>query len=155
MSLDVRAKLDALGLKLPKAAPPAANYIPYVVSDKTLYISGQIPFLNGEKMHLGCIGRDIGQEQGIEAARACALNILGQVDAAVQGDWSKVKRCVKLGGFVNCVPEFGNHPAVINAASDLMVAVLGEAGKHARFAVGAPSLPFNAAVEIEAVFELN
>ena len=94
-------------------------------------------------------------EQGAEAARACALNILAQVNAATGRDWSKVVRCVKLGGFVNCTPDFTDHPKVINGASDLMVAVLGDAGKHARFAVGAPSLPLGVAVEIDAVFELQ
>lgn len=155
MSFDIHEKLKSLNLSLPKAAAPAANYVPFTISGKTLYVAGQIPFLNGEKMHVGCVGRDLTPEQATEAARACALNILGQVDAAVSGDWSKVKRCLKLGAFVNCVPEFTDQPAVVNGASDLMVAVLGDAGKHARFAVGAPSLPRGVAVEIDAIFELN
>ncbi|MFN3700843.1 MAG: RidA family protein [Alphaproteobacteria bacterium] len=152
--MDIHKQLSELGLSLPKAAAPAANYVPYVISGKHIYVAGQIPFLNGEKMHMGRLGDGLEIEDGRAAAQACALNILGQVDAAIGGDWSKIKRCVKLGAFVNCTPAFTDHPAVVNGASDLMVAVLGEAGKHARFAVGAPSLPLGVAVEIDALFEL-
>lgn len=150
--MTVTAKLKDLGLELPQVAAPAANYVPYVISGGHIYVAGQIPFLNGQKMHQGKVGDDLSWEQGVEAARACALNILAQVNAAVEGDWSRVARCVKLGGFVNCTPEFTDHPKIINGASDLMVAVMGEQGKHARFAVGASSLPFGVAVEIDAVF---
>lgn len=153
--MDIHKKLAEQGLELPKAAAPAANYVPYVVSGKHIFVAGQIPFLNGEKMHMGRLGENLGVDEGRKAAQACALNILGQVDAAINGDWSKIKRCVKLGAFVNCVPAFTDHPAVVNGASDLMVTVLGEAGKHGRFAVGAPSLPLGVAVEIDAIFELN
>lgn len=153
--MDIRSKLKDLGYDLPKVAPPAANYVPYVISGRHIFVAGQIPFLNGEKMHMGKLGHDFSIEQGQEAARACALNILAQVNAAVDGDWSRVKRCVKLGGFVSCTPEFIDMPAVINGASDLIVAVMGESGKHARFAVGAPNLPLGVAVEIDAVFEID
>ena len=154
--MDIRQKLKDLGHDLPEAAAPAANYVPYVIADDDfLFISGQIPFLNGQKMHIGKVGDNLTIEQGIEAAKACALNILGQANAAVKGDWSKVKRLVKLGGFVNCTPDFVDHPKVINGASDLIVGVLGEKGKHTRVAVGAPSLPLGVAVEIEALFELE
>ncbi len=154
--MDIRARLKTLGYDLPKVAPPAANYVPYIIADDDfLFISGQIPFLNGEKMHIGCVGKTLSVEQGVEAAKACALNILAQADAAVKGDWSKIKRCVKLGGFVNSGSDFTEHPAVINGASNLIGDVMGEAGKHARFAVGASSLPFGVAVEIEALFELG
>jgi len=153
--MDIRKKLQEMGYALPQAAAPAANYVPYVIADDDfLFIAGQIPFLNGEKMHMGRVGDTLSIEQGVEAAKACALNILAQADAAVKGDWSKVKRLVKLGAFVNCTPDFYDHPKVVNGASDLMVGVLGEAGKHARFAVGAPSLPLGVAVEIDAIFEL-
>lgn len=152
--MNIIENLKGLGYDLPNAAAPAANYVPYVISGKHVFISGQIPFLNGEKMHQGRVGDDLSVEQGVEAAKACALNILGQANAAVNGDWSKIKRLVKLGGFVNCTPDFTAHPQIINGASDLMVAVLGDAGKHARFAVGAPCLPLGVAVEIEAIFEL-
>jgi enamine deaminase RidA (YjgF/YER057c/UK114 family) len=106
-------------------------------------------------VHLGQIGGVLTLEQGIETARACALNILAQADAAVRGDWSKIKRCVKLGGFVSCTPDFTDHPKVINGASDLIVAVMGDSGKHVRFAVGAPSLPLGVPVEVEALFEIE
>lgn len=152
--MNIAEKLEKSGFELPNAAAPAANYVPYVISGKNIFISGQIPFLNGQPMHQGRVGDDLSVEDGVEAAKACALNILGQANAAVDGDWSKIKRLVKLGGFVNCTPDFTAHPQVINGASDLMVAVLGDAGKHARFAVGAPCLPLGVAVEIEAVFEL-
>ena len=153
--MNLKAKLKELGLELPAAAAPAANYVPYVLSGKTLYIAGQIPFLNGQQMHLGRVGEDLSREDGQKAAQACALNILAQVNEAVGGDWSKVKRCIKLGGFVNCTPDFSDMPFVVNGASDLIAAVMGEAGKHARFAVGAPSLPRGVAVEVDAIFELN
>ncbi|MFP4313090.1 MAG: RidA family protein [Alphaproteobacteria bacterium] len=153
--MDIHAKLKDLGYELPQAASPAANYVPYVISGKHIFVAGQIPFLNGQKMHMGKLGDNLQIEDGQEAARACALNILGQVNAAVTGDWSRVKKCVKLGAFVNCTPDFNDHPAVVNGASDLIVAVLGDAGKHARFAVGAPSLPLGVAVEIDAIFEIE
>lgn len=153
--MSIEKKLKELGYELPKAAAPAANYVPYVVSGNMLFVAGQIPFLNGEKMHLGRLGENLSIEQGAEAARACALNILAQANAAAGGDWSRIKRCVKLGAFVNCTPDFTDHPKVVNGASDLVVAAMGEAGKHARFAVGAPSLPLGVAVEIDAIFELK
>ena len=148
-------KLQELGLKLPKVAAPAANYVPYVVSGNMVYVSGQIPFLNGEKMHLGRVGDELSTEDGVAAAQACALNILAQVNDAVDGDWSRVKCCVKLGGFVNCTTDFTDQPLVINGASNLIADVMGDCGKHARFAVGAPSLPLGVSVEIDAIFEIG
>lgn len=153
--MDIHAKLQELSLALPNAAAPAANYVPYVISGNHVFISGQIPFLNGEPMHKGRLGEDLGIREGADAAKACALNILGQLNAAINGDWNRVKQCVKLGGFVNSTPDFTDQPAVINGASNLMVAVLGDIGRHARFAVSAPSLPLGVAVEIDAVFEIE
>lgn len=153
--MNIKEKLKDLGFELPRAAAPAANYVPYMISGNHIFVAGQIPFLNGEKMHMGKLGDGLQIADGVKAAQACALNILGQVNAAIGGDWSKVKQCVKLGAFVNCTPDFNDHPAVVNGASDLMVAVLGDAGKHARFAVGAPSLPLGVAVEIDAIFEIK
>ncbi len=152
---EIETRLQQLDLALPHAAPPAANYVPYVISGTTLYIAGQIPFLNGERAHIGRLGENMGIEAGQRAARACALNILAQTLSAVGRDESRILRCIKLGGFVNCTPEFDQMPAVINGASDLIAHVLGERGKHARFAVGAPSLPFGVAVEVDAVFEVT
>ncbi len=153
--MNIQTKLQELNLSLPKVAAPAANYVPYVISGKSIFISGQIPFLNGEKMHLGRVGEDLSTDDGVKAAQACALNILAQANEAVNGDWSKIVRCVKLGGFVNCTPDFTDQPLVINGASNLIGDVMGDAGKHARFAVGAPSLPLGVAVEIDAIFEIT
>ena len=153
--MSIAEKLQDLGYELPSAAAPAANYVPYVISGNQVFIAGQIPFLNGEAMHQGRVGDDFTLEQGVEAARACALNILAQVNAAVDGDWNRIKRCVKLGGFVNCTPDFTDHPEVINGASNLIVEAMGESGRHARFAVGAPTLPRGVAVEIDAIFEIE
>ena len=149
------SRLSDLGLSLPPVAPPAANYVPYVIAGTQLFIAGQIPFLAGVQAHIGRLGENLTVEQGQDAARACALNILAQAKAAVGGDWSRIVRCVKLGAFVNGAPDFTQQPAVANGASDLMVAALGEAGKHARAAVGVASLPFGVAVEIDAVFEIR
>ena len=151
----IETQLKEWNLILPKAAPPAANYVPYVVSGNMIFVSGQIPFLNGEKGFIGRLGENMTIEQGQQAAQACALNILSQALSAVGGDDQRILRCVKLGGFVNCTHNFDQMPAVINGASDLMVHALGERGKHARFAVGAPNLPFGVAVEIDAVFEIK
>ena len=148
-------RLAELGLVLPKPAAAAANYVPFVVSGNHLFIAGQIPFLNGEKLHIGRVGDTLTIEQGQEAAKACALNILAQAKEAVNGDWSRIVRCVKLGGFVNAGADFDQHPAVINGASEVIVAALGDIGRHARFAVGASNLPFGVAVEIDAIFEIK
>lgn len=151
---DPEAALQQLGLALPQVAPAAANYVPYVITGNQIFIAGQIPFLNGEKLHIGRLGETLDIDQGKKAAQACALNILAQLHHGLGGDWSRLVKCVKLGGFVNATPDFDQHPAVINGASDLMVAVLGDRGKHARFAVGASNLPFGVAVEIDAIFEI-
>jgi len=154
MSIDLMAKLADLDLTLPDAPAPAANYVPYVQSGAQLFISGQIS--NGpDGLILGKLGADMTTAEGAAAAQTCALALLAQANAAVGGDFSKVKRLVKLVGFVNSTPEFTEQPKVVNGASDLMVAVLGEAGRHARSAVSAASLPLGVAVEIEAIFELN
>lgn len=150
----IEATLAGLGIELPQAAVPVAAYVPAVRSGNTLYISGQITVWNGERRFIGKVGQEVTLEQGKDAARLCALNILAQAKAALNGDLDRITRVIKLGGFVNSGPDFHDHPAVINGASELMQAVFGDAGKHARFAVGAPSLPFNVAVEVEAVLEV-
>jgi enamine deaminase RidA (YjgF/YER057c/UK114 family) len=152
---DIPARLAALGLSLPTPAAPAANYVPYVLDRGTLYISGQLPIGADGALIRGRLGDDMDVEAGAAAARACALNILAQVGAALGGDWARVARCVRLGGFVACTPDFTKQPLVINGASDLIAAVLGDAGKHARAAVGAPALPLGAAVEVEATFAVR
>lgn len=152
---EVERRLAASGISLPQPVPPAANYISYRRAGPLVHISGQIPVADGKPHYQGKLGQDLALEDGQAAARLCAVNILSQVKAACAGDWSRVRACIKLGGFVNASPSFDQHPAVINAASDLMVEILGEAGRHARFAVGASSLPFNVAVEIDAIFEID
>jgi len=148
------ARLRALKLELPDPAAPAANYVPYTISGKTLYVAGQITVWNGELRYLGKLGADLDVTKGAEAARLCGLNIIAQARKAAGGSLDGIRRALKLGGFVNCTPDFIQHPQVINGASDLLVQVFGDAGQHARFAVGAVSLPRGVAVEIDAIFEL-
>ncbi|MEM1129633.1 MAG: RidA family protein [Pseudomonadota bacterium] len=150
---DIDARLAALGLSLPDAPAPAANYVPYVLSGKLLHVAGQIPATDG-KLVIGKLGRDTDIEAGAAAARLCALSLLAQVKAACDGDLDRLIRVVKLTGFVNSTPDFTDQPKVINGASDLMVQVLGDAGRHARAAVSAASLPFGVAVEVDGIFEI-
>ena len=150
----VESRLAELGLTLPEAPAPAANYVPFVVVGDLLHVSGQIS-QNPDGLIKGRLGADLSVEQGAEAARRCALSILAQVKRACDGDLTRVVRAVKLVGFVNSTPEFTDQPKVINGASDLMVAVLGDAGRHARSAVSAASLPLGVAVEIEAIFQIR
>jgi enamine deaminase RidA (YjgF/YER057c/UK114 family) len=150
----IEQRLAAQGVDLPDAPAPAANYVPSTISGKLLFVAGQLPFRHGELAISGRVGDDVGLGQGQEAARICALNLLAQAKAACGGDLDRLARCLKLGGFVSCGPAFTDHPAVIIGASDLMVEAMGEAGQHARFAVGCASLPRGAAVEVEAIFEV-
>ncbi len=154
MTSPIERRLEELGLNLPEVPAPAGNYLPWVRSGKLLFVSGQVPMVGGRILVAGRLGEDVGLEEGQRAARICALNLLAQAKAALDGDLSGLARCLKLGGFVACTADFTDHPKVINGASDLMVAAMGETGRHARFAVGAPSLPLGAAVEVEAIFEL-
>lgn len=147
MSIEVR--LSQLGIILPQAAAPVASYVPVVTLGKLAHVSGQLPFIDG-KLVTGRLGEDVELELGIRAARACGLMILAQLKAAL-GSLDRVERIVKLGGFVNSTAGFIDQPKVVNGASDLMVDVFGEAGKHARSAVGVPVLPLGAAVEVDAV----
>ena len=154
MTGKIDARLNELGIELPTPPAPVASYVPYVISGKQVYISGQVTMDNGALKYVGTVGKDVSLEDGKAAARLCAVNVLAQLKAACGGDLDQVKRCVKVGVFVNAVPGFTQHPEVANGASDLFVDVLGAAGKHARAAVGAGSLPRNVATEVEAVFEL-
>jgi enamine deaminase RidA (YjgF/YER057c/UK114 family) len=146
-------RLAELSITLPTAAAPAANYVPFVQSGNLLFISGQLPFDNGQLLNNGRLGENLGVEQGYLAARQCAINIIAQIKAA--GALEKVKRVVRLGGFVNSAADFTDQPQVVNGASDLFVAVFGDAGRHARAAVGVPALPRGVSVEIDAVVELT
>lgn len=154
MTGTIDARLAELGLILPAAPAPAANYVPFVISGNTLYISGQISQTEAGLIK-GRLGDDMDIEAGAEAARRCALSLMAQARAACGGDLDRVARVVKLVGFVNSTPDFTDQPKVINGASDLLVAVFGDAGRHARSAISAASLPLGVAVEIEAIFELR
>ncbi|SIS57929.1 Enamine deaminase RidA, house cleaning of reactive enamine intermediates, YjgF/YER057c/UK114 family [Roseivivax lentus] len=153
MSNPIETRLSELGLTLPDAPAPAANYVPYVQSGAMLYVSGQIS-QTAEGLTRGKLGADMDVAAGAEAAKSCALSLIAQARAACDGDLTRLKRVVKLTGFVNSTADFTDQPKVINGASDLMVAVFGEAGRHARSAVSAAALPLGVAVEIEAIFEL-
>lgn len=155
MSDQIETRLIELGITLPDLVAPVANYVPWVVSGNLVFISGQITMDNGELVFLGKLGDSLSTEEGAKAANLCGRNLLGQLKAACGGDLNRVKRVVKLGGFVNCTPDFTDQPKVINGASDLMVDVFGDAGRHARSAVGVPSLPLGVSVEIDGIFEVN
>jgi enamine deaminase RidA (YjgF/YER057c/UK114 family) len=150
----IDARLAELGITLPDAPAPAANYVPFVVAGQIVYVSGQISQHAGGLIK-GRLGAGLDVVEGAQAARSCAISLLSQVKKACDGDWSRLVRVVKLVGFVNSTPDFTDQPKVINGASDLMVEVLGEAGRHARSAVSAASLPFGVAVEIEGMFEIT
>lgn len=151
----IDSRLAELGIELPEASAPAANYVPYRISGNTVYISGQVPVSGGELQYIGKLGVEFTVDEGYQAARLCGLNIIAQLKAACGGDLDRVAACLKLGGFVNSAPEFGDQPKIINGASDLMVEVFQDKGKHARFAVSAANLPFGVAVEVDAVFEIS
>ncbi|MES0879167.1 RidA family protein [Roseibium sp. SCP14] len=153
MSTTIEARLNELGITLPNAAAPAANYVPFVKTGNQLFVSGQLPMSDGKIVATGKLGDGLGIEDGKEAAKLCAINLLAQAKAAT-GDLEKVVRLVKIVGFVNSTAEFGDQPQVINGASDFLVEAMGDKGRHARSAVSAASLPFGAAVEIEAIFEI-
>ncbi|AVA21458.1 RidA family protein [Rhizobium sp. LEGMi198b] len=154
MSDAIESRLKELGIVLPQAAAPAANYVPYVISGNLLYLSGQLPMENGKLGVTGLLGKDVDVAGGQRAAELCAINILAQAKAALDGDLGRIKRIIKLNGFVASVPEFVEQHLVINGASNLLANVLGDAGKHARAAVGMAALPLNAAVEIDAIMEI-
>lgn len=154
MSDAINSRLKELGITLPQAAAPAANYVPYVISGNMLYLSGQLPIEDGKVAVTGHLGRNVDVATGQRAAELCAINILAQASAALGGDLGRIRRIIKLNGFVASTPDFVEQHLVINGASNLIASVLGEAGKHARAAVGMASLPLNAAVEIDAVMEI-
>jgi enamine deaminase RidA (YjgF/YER057c/UK114 family) len=153
MAETAASRLKGLGVVLPTPAPPQANYIPTVTVGRLIFVSGQVSVAADGTKFVGKVGRDLSLEQGREAARICAVNILAQLNAAL-GDLEKIARLVKLTGFVNCPPDFDEPQKVINGASDFLVAVLGERGRHARSAIGVATLPLGAAVEIEVIAEI-
>ena len=154
MAGKIDKRLADLKIELPKAAAPVANYVPAAISGKLVFVSGQVTAWNGEFKYIGRLGEAFSIAEGQAAARLCGLNIVAQLKAALDGDLDRVRRCVKLGVFVNSADGFTDQPKVANGVSDLMVEVFGDAGRHARFAVGVNVLPLNVAVEVDAVFEI-
>ena len=150
----IEAKLAELGLALPRPMPPVATYVPFVTTGNLVVVSGQLPAADGQVAVIGKLGRWLPVEQGTRAARLCFVNVLAHLKVAC-GELDRVRRVVRLGGFIACSPEFTEHAVVMNGASDLAVALFGEAGRHARTTIGVPSLPLDAAVEVEAMFEIG
>ncbi len=153
MAGNIDRAMKDLGITLPEAAVPVANYVPFVIAGNLIFISGQVPLHNGKLMFTGKVGADLFVPEAQMAARQCALNVLAQARVALDGELDRVVGIVKLGGFVNSTDDFKEHPLVINGASDVMVEIFEEKGKHARFAVGVASLPLNASVEVDAIIE--
>jgi enamine deaminase RidA (YjgF/YER057c/UK114 family) len=149
----IDARLKELGITFKASPPPAGNYVPVVTSGNLAFVAGQVPIEDGQRKFIGKLGKEYQTADGQKAARLCAISILNRLKDAY--DLDRVARCVKLVGFVNSMPDFTEQPAVVNGASDLMVQVFGDAGKHARSAVGVASLPFGCAVEVEAIFEIT
>ncbi len=144
-----------LGLNIPDLPKALANYVPYKLIGKTIYISGQAPVQNGELIYKGKVGSDISIEEGIEAAKLCVINIIAALKTGLEGDWDKLDSFIKLTGFVNCQDNFTDQPKIINGASDMLVEIFGDQGRHARVAVGSNALPLGIAVEIDAIVQLK
>lgn len=151
----IEARLQELRVTLPRPAAPVANYIPFNVTGTLVVISGQLPLLDGRLAHTGKLGAGVSLEDGRAAARLCFINVVAQLRAACDGELDRVRRVLRLGGFIAATPEFAQHAVVMNGASDLVVAIFGEAGRHARTTIGVPSLPGDAAVEVEGIFEIG
>tara|TARA_B100000886_G_scaffold328388_1_gene276733 strand:+ start:1103 stop:1567 length:465 start_codon:yes stop_codon:yes gene_type:complete len=151
---NIAQRLSQLGIKLPNTAVPAGSYVPYVLEKNLLWISGQVPFWNGKVKYCGKVISDVSMDDAIMAARLCGLNILAQIKTAL-GDLNRVEQIIKLSGFVNSSSDFTDHPIVINGASDLMVDVFGELGRHTRVAIGASSLPLNSTTEVDALVRVR
>jgi enamine deaminase RidA (YjgF/YER057c/UK114 family) len=151
----IDARLKELGIELPTPSTPGANYVPFVRSGTLVFLTGQLSQWNGERRFVGKLGREWTVEQGREAARLCALNLIAHLRTASGGDLDRVRRCVRLAGYVNSTPDFLSQSQVMNGASDLFVDVFGDAGRHARMAVGVAALPYDVAVEVEGVFDVE
>lgn len=154
MAGQIETRLKELGIELPEAAAPIANYVPYVVTGNLVFMAGQICVENGELKFIGKIGREYSIEDGQEAARLCTLNMLAQLRVACDGDLDRVTRCVRIGGFVNSTEDFTEIAPIMNGASDMIVSIFGDKGKHARTGISAISLPLGLAVELDGIFEI-
>ena len=152
--MTIEENLKGLNIKLPEAPKPVGSYDAYKKVGKLIFVSGQVSFRNDGILIKGKVGSDLTLEQGQDAAKACAINILSQIKSACDGDLEKVKNCIKITGFVNSIDSFIEQPKIINAASELLVKIFGEKGMHSRAAVSVNSLPLGASVEIEAIFEV-
>ena len=155
MASTVESRLNEMGITVPEAPAPAANYVPWVKNGNMIYVAGQVPFVDGKLTATGRIGESATPEEGYEQARICAINLIAQVKAACGGDLDRVTRVVKLGGFVASADDFNGQPGVVNGASDLLAEALGDVGKHSRSAVSAASLPLGVAVEVEGIFQIS
>lgn len=155
MTKSIAERLDEMGIELPEPPKPVAAYVGFVRQGELVFVSGQLPLVSGMVTKTGLLGRDVTLEQGAAAAEVCAVNLLAQMRAACEGDLERILRCVRLGGFVASTPDFLDHPKVVNGASNLIGAALGERGHHARAAVGVASLPLNACVEVDAIFAIR
>ena len=147
--------IKKLDLIIPEMPTPMANYVPFKVADNTVYVSGQGPVVDGKIVYSGKVGKEISEEEGIEAAEPCCINIVSALKTSLNGDWHTLDTFLKLGAFVNCDENFTDQPKIINGASDLLVSIFGDKGRHARFAVGSNSLPFNISVEIDAIIKIK
>jgi enamine deaminase RidA (YjgF/YER057c/UK114 family) len=155
MGISIVERLKELGVRIPAAPAPVASYVGHVHHDNLVFVSGQLPFMNGSLTHTGILGEDVTVEEGAVAARICALNVLAQISAALKGDLDRVVRCIRLGGFVASKADFFDQPKVVNGASDFIGEVFGTKGTHARAAVGVAALPMNACVEVDAIFAVK
>jgi enamine deaminase RidA (YjgF/YER057c/UK114 family) len=148
----IAGRLERLGIVLPEPPKPVASYVGFVREGNLVFVSGQLPFVNGRLGRTGIVGKDVTVAEATAEARVCAINLLAQARAACGGDLERIRRCVRLGAFIACGSDFSEHPKIVNGASDLMFEVLGEAGQHSRTSVGVASLPMQACVEVEAIF---
>jgi enamine deaminase RidA (YjgF/YER057c/UK114 family) len=155
MSSSIADRLKERGIELPEPSKPGANYVPAVRTGNLVYLTGQLSQWNGERRFIGKLGREFGVEEGQQAARLCALNLLALLRAELDGDLDRVVRCVRIAGYVNSVPDFVAQSQVINGASDLFVEIFQEAGRHTRMAIGVSALPYDVAVEVEGIFEIR
>jgi enamine deaminase RidA (YjgF/YER057c/UK114 family) len=155
MAGEIEQRLHNLGIELPQPSAPGANYVPYVRTGNLVFVTGQLSQWNGERRFLGKLGREFGVAEGQQAARLCALNVIAQLRVALDGDLERLSRCVRIAGYVNSLPEFADQSQVVNGASDTFVELFGEAGRHARMAVGVAALPYDVAVEVEGIFEVD